>query len=506
MNSLYLLLSNIILILSFISCSSYSCKNEPLIEALNYAKTNKAELEKVLKHYASEPEKLAAAKYLIENMPLHYTLKQYYVSSQNEIYKPDIFFLSDSEKAVNKHDSLIQNGYKLKNDIVCDIETINSQFLIENIELAFKTRDKVWAKDVSFENFCEYILPYRAQTEELSQLRKTMMDFFIPMLDSAHVKTPLEACVLINNYLKKKIKYIPINVPLYSTIDGTFYTGVSDCEGLCNLAIYIMRACGIPVTIDHTIWTKMDLGHSWCVVFDNNRFYSFGPGEDNPDVHMKGYSEIRYLIPAKVYRSHFGKKHTNRNLNDDGYEVEYIKSELIEDVTKEYPNNVLTVKIPVSKEITHKESKPIYLCTYDKDNWVPIAIGETEDSMCKFENVVGDNVFIIADSPIGLGLRFITAPFYVDNTGTIQKFIPNMNKMQTHTFEKQKEYEDIIHTLYYWNTELSEFVPLTPIEQTATMQTYTQIPTNALLRFAASDERILNQRVFYLLNDSILYY
>ena len=52
------------------ACSSDS--DQRLDYALKFAGENRVELEKVLSHYAEEPEKLAAARFLIENMPYHY--------------------------------------------------------------------------------------------------------------------------------------------------------------------------------------------------------------------------------------------------------------------------------------------------------------------------------------------------------------------------------------------------------------------------------------------------
>lgn len=43
------------------------------LNTLTLAENNRFELETVLKHYKDEPQKLAAAKYLIENMPEHYS-------------------------------------------------------------------------------------------------------------------------------------------------------------------------------------------------------------------------------------------------------------------------------------------------------------------------------------------------------------------------------------------------------------------------------------------------
>jgi hypothetical protein len=47
----------------FCGCNNYVEK------ALKYAGDNRPELEAVLDHYKDNPEKLAAAKFLIENMP-----------------------------------------------------------------------------------------------------------------------------------------------------------------------------------------------------------------------------------------------------------------------------------------------------------------------------------------------------------------------------------------------------------------------------------------------------
>lgn len=43
-----------------------------------------------------------------------------------------------------------------------DIEVVDSAFLVEHIEWAFKVwKEQPWGGNVNFEDFCEYILPYR---------------------------------------------------------------------------------------------------------------------------------------------------------------------------------------------------------------------------------------------------------------------------------------------------------------------------------------------------------
>lgn len=199
MKKIYIVLS-LILILTF--RYYYEHEDKMLDKALIYAKENRNELKKVLKYYKNDKEKLAAAKFLIRNMPYNYTLEQYYISPKKEIFKLNTMeYNPDSIKEI--HDSLILNGYIIKNHIKYDINNINSKYLIQNIEAAFSIKEKPWVKKIPFDSFCKYILPYRSQIEKPSCLRDSMIKKFVPILESYHAKTSLQACLIINNELKK---------------------------------------------------------------------------------------------------------------------------------------------------------------------------------------------------------------------------------------------------------------------------------------------------------------
>lgn len=125
-----------IFIVGILLCSACAEKDEQkkkLEQALERAKENRQELEKVLSHYENDSAKLAAACFLIENMPYHFTLGQGNTETHSQF----------------------------------DISTLDSSFLVNNIELAFTVWQKPWAQNVQFEDFCRYILPYRAQNEEV---------------------------------------------------------------------------------------------------------------------------------------------------------------------------------------------------------------------------------------------------------------------------------------------------------------------------------------------------
>lgn len=66
---------------AFASCG----RNERLEYALDFAGSNRAELEKVLEHYADSGLKYKAACFLIENMPRYYAYEGEKLDSLREV-------------------------------------------------------------------------------------------------------------------------------------------------------------------------------------------------------------------------------------------------------------------------------------------------------------------------------------------------------------------------------------------------------------------------------------
>ena len=485
------------------ACSPHSRELE---QALRLAGNNRAELKKVLAHFQHDELKLQAAKFLITNMSYHFSQDEYFLSPAGRRYRPDITLIGDRGAVEAYCDSLLQRGYRIVRDRLPDITTVNSAFLINNIELAFKAWQKPWARDVPFMDFCRFILPYRAQNEPLSHLRREIMERFVPLLKAANATTPLEATKVINEYLKVNeiMRYGYTGLPFYATIEETYKSGISQCEGLTDLGIFIMRAVGIPVTLDFTIWTKIDLGHTWAVVLDNGVFHAFEVAGAQPMEYAKVLANTWFRMPAKVYRRHFAPVDFSRLKNDDGF-VLNLKSPLFEDVTNEYLTPTTTIKVAVGKQEDRRQSDQIYLTVHNFYEWRPIAVGRRSEGIGVFENVVGDNVFMVADSPDGRQLRFITPPFHVSKEGEIHKLIPQLQDRKEFTITKHRLRRGIPHTLFYWDIYDRRFLPLPYVSKTDSTRTYDQIPRNALLWFSMP-HRCINQRVFFIENDSIRRY
>jgi hypothetical protein len=137
----------------------------PLEEALRFAGENRPELEKVLAYYKVNPAdslKYRAVVFLIENMPGHYSYKQtewlsaYYHELDTAA---SLNYDSGTNQRIIESISEKYRGTKT-NGFVWDSHILNSDFLIDNIERAFSVWPGEWATHVSFDDFCEYILPY----------------------------------------------------------------------------------------------------------------------------------------------------------------------------------------------------------------------------------------------------------------------------------------------------------------------------------------------------------
>ena len=88
-------------------------------------------------------------------MPFHFSQEEYYYSPLKGKYIPDVTLFAN-KNAVQKHcDSLLKKEYQLISQKIFDIKYINSEYIINNIELAFSVLHKPWNKNISFEDFCQ---------------------------------------------------------------------------------------------------------------------------------------------------------------------------------------------------------------------------------------------------------------------------------------------------------------------------------------------------------------
>ena len=158
---------NIICTLLLIACS-YGCDSE-LDEALLRAGDNRGEMEKVLEHFKNDPDglKYDAARFLIINMPYHYTYTGACMDSLDSAYRE--MAAAPTQKRVEVFNNLKKNIDDSKAEPIVDINSVSAAYLINAVDDAcYVWNHSGWSKDYDKSIFFDYVLPYRLLNEPLS--------------------------------------------------------------------------------------------------------------------------------------------------------------------------------------------------------------------------------------------------------------------------------------------------------------------------------------------------
>ena len=383
-------------VLVMVSCT----RNVGLERTFQRAGENRAELEKVLRHYEEDERKHDAALFLLERMADCYGYADPLIDSLQELRYlsslPDREYWTDSVRKVWGHVSF-QNSPK-----VYDAQIMTADYLINHIDHAFKVWDsRPWAQHYSFEEFCRYVLPYRLADEPLTAWRENYYQKYASRVDSLYsgsdIVCKIQAVEKIFhedgfrwNELFSSLPHLGANYLLERPI------GV--CRESCDLSVYLLRALGIPAVTDHYIVSPHTSGsHSWNALRDTTgRIVPFWLLESKIG---RGLSDGR--PKGKVFRREYG-----------GY---------VRDVTSEYfGTNEAAIK--VSPDCKGKE---LDLCVFTCGRYVPVDKGEPKGRMALFHNLEpGIRFFPMYRNEIGQ-LEFAGYPFCIDSLGRTVSYVPD---------------------------------------------------------------------------------
>jgi hypothetical protein len=353
------------------------------------------------------------------------------------------------------------NTYGLSNPVVReDVLCITAEYLINNIELAFKVwRETPWGKHIPFDTFCEEILPYRVANEPLENWREKVLTGFADLYDELKndaSMTAVTACCRVNALLPwfRMDKDFPsMN---YSTLMAS---SRNTCSGMTALAIFSMRAMGIPVTYDYTIqYPRSYMGHSWNSVSDSvGNHISFMGTESAPGRGHQGSD----TPTSKVYRKMFAlqnpirteKKHIPPVFNDHRSMM---------DISHEYAGHT-NIEVSVDfPPVVHTGYAYLATLIFGADGlrWNPVAWGTVENQSIRF-NLIGKKILYL---PVYYANHRQTSagyPFFIDRARNVQYFKPDTASCREHVFhecgtpsskgEPARIVSKTAYELLYWN-------------------------------------------------------
>lgn len=419
-----------------------------LEEILHSAGSNRQELEKVLHRYQENPAdslKYKAACFLIKNMAFY----SYPVAKWLDDYKTYYIWLKDCpDKAPIEIADSVKNIFGLmgKLETKRDIMEVDSAYLCHNIEWAFKVwKEQPWGKNIPFDMFCEYLLPYRIDDEPLTYWREEYYEKYNSLLDSlkqsdasATLEDPIVAATyLMKKMLEKKSRYTG-TTPLLNNHIGPKYVEylTGSCRELTDFTVYLFRALGIPCAIDFMpLRGDTNSRHFWATCWDKD-------GED----YMIDFIGIPLLTRTshwlqdgelvKTYRYTFS---LNRGMMKEMMTLEkdiypFWRLPKFKDVT--YLNVNFFQKqlsIPTSRVYDVKsDAKIAYLCACSRQEWVPVDWTKYDPEHLVFSSIKKGPVMRVATYENGQ-LHFITDPFEVDKRTNQLRF-----------YSRGEEKEDVV--------------------------------------------------------------
>ena len=438
----------VIMLIGKVIINSLRKENVTSLETvLQVAGENRQELEKVLHYYRinlADSLKYKAVCFLIENIPFY----TYSDGEQLENYKSYYTWLKKSKSKTPQQvvDSIKKIYGPMKEPSKKrDIMEIDSAYLCRNIDWAFKVwQEQPWGKNISFETFCEYILPYRIGDEPLSYWRETYYEKYNSLLDSLRMSDSLdiEDPVVAANYLISKLPdksyyYTSVTPYPFGHIGPEYVQYLSGtCREVTDFAVYLFRALGIPCAIDFVpARSYINAGHFWLTTWnkDGEEYMTDFPQKLRPVRKNWWY---RWDDSSKVYRYTFS---VNRGLYEQmakyGEEVyPFWRLPKFTDVTYGYGYNFKKeLVIPLEKQYKTKRSGKIaYLCVSDRDRWTPVDWTAYDAGHLAFQYVRKGSFMRVATYENG-ELCFLTDPFYADKQND-----------EIHYYPVGKERQDVV--------------------------------------------------------------
>ena len=448
----------IVLFLFIALAACQSDESDELGRALKQAGKNRPELEKVLAHYrtSDDPRRLEAAEFLIRNMQYH----RNYQSSDYDAYyaaMDSVNRLTPTRwKISREQDSLYQTLLRPQEQPGqwrWDTQVVDSAFLVSHIEEVFAAYDSSeWCRDIPFEDFCEYLLPYRVGHERIDSC---WISYYRNLVHKRIRRVKLDSMAGFDR-LQTILKRMHDNYHIEIEYDNIYEFGYRSCylanlkKGTCTnyseLACLLFRSVGIPTCMDFTpLWANRSMGHDWNVLLVSpasvdtigNLDYCFSAHTERPGFHVRNRKDRA----SKIYRQTFSPQRTSLALiHGDEPVPAYFEDAFMKDVSHLY-GLTSTVSVKLSSE--ERDKRFYYLMTFDNRDWQPVAWTERRGDSLRFENVGKDLVCLIGKYDNGEMLP-VSSPLFIHEDDTVESLTADKKAKQTvRVFRKYQKGDNI---------------------------------------------------------------
>ena len=403
-------------------------------------------------------EKREAARYLLDNMPYHYGYGVT-VSDSEEVGRwaeetaatlrglldeyglyhvpgDTVRALRDARRADSLAMQRIDKEVRAEFTPAMDGRQVTAAFLIRHINHAFKVwRTSKFARELSFDEFKEYILPYRAfNGYSFLESGDTYARLFGGMIALDSIDSTRD-CIQAYNYVMRTLRDLTGS----KQCDGRkglydlFFYRSHACDDLASYACCILRSLGVPIAVEHAVGYRSFTGmHYFCSLYDaaTGEWDTYNPEAYDPTLY---WSEEENL---NIYRNTYGaQRNTPYFLHAEG---EHVPDELY---------NPCIVDVTAHVKPTHAVTLPVdtlyganlaYLATFNRampDALLHVTWGviDKEAGTVTFEHAM-PRVLYFPVCYQGRRMKVLGAPFYLDEKGCLNH-LPHVDSDSEETMD-----------------------------------------------------------------------
>ena len=381
------------------------------------------EFRQIHRHYKGKPDHQAAAAFLLSHLRYHRcALPGPYERYCDEV--DSIYLLYTNDSLMNIALAEISGKYHGVIHTVPDAEQLSAEYLIQNIDTCLEHRERMpWLRNLSWEEFCEYYLPYKfAERQALDDWRTLAdlseeKDMRILNYRGNRIDNPKVRYKTLHKILLGKNPMNGPDNPLeYQTLrpDALAHSHGTNCFARAYAVLTYCRANGIASAVDYTpSWARRGGVHAWIsVITPGSQDQSFEPWTENIE---PGYFMGNGWYPSKVYRMGWSPRPVLVEALKDGIHLPAQLSHLfVKDVTDLY-NKTYSISIRC-----RKSSDYVWLSTFDGNRWCPIDIAKVSWGHAVFQKVTTGLVYCLLSARDG---SQVSGPFVLDASGCVL-FLP----------------------------------------------------------------------------------
>jgi hypothetical protein len=337
-----------------------------------------------------------------------------------------------------------------------DGKYLNDTFLVHNITIALEAlRTAPWRDSVSFDIFCEYILPYKIAHEVADNWRDTLYPQYSILTEQSPALANIDS---LYNYYMEHAYYslksggdLNSKYPSESNYSWLSFSNQGDCVDRCRNMIYHLRAAGVPATFDYIpAWGNRPRARHAYVGLGYRKQQLAKKLENANDPHnlvndLNAAMSTRYLhifkeevlpdglymqyektIP-KIYRETWSEQSNMTKLIEEvpqeELDMDLIKPNM-KDVTSQYLETADVTTFRSFTDSTHIG----YLSTFSLSRWIPVAFSRFNwQGKAVFKDIGKNILYLPMIKKYGKLIPY-GHPFILDNSGKKKILKPSFRK------------------------------------------------------------------------------